>query len=133
MLALEGLALEILAEVARLPVLATEPTPPRWLRAVRDLLHDCFSENLSLATLASVVDIHPAHLARAFRRYYGCTVGDYLRKQRIDFACREILRNRPFAEVALAAGFFDQSHFAKVFKRIVGMSPSAFHNLQPSR
>jgi AraC family transcriptional regulator len=132
-LAMEGLALEILAEVSRLRVQASERTPPRWLLRVRELLHDRFSENLCLTTVASAVDIHPVHLARVFRRWYGCTVGDYIRNLRVDFAIREIARNRPLAEVALAAGFSDQSHFTKIFKRFSGMTPTKFQKEHSSR
>jgi AraC family transcriptional regulator len=132
-LAMEGLALEILAEISRVRVRAGNSTPPRWLLKARELLHDRFCENLCLTTVASAVDIHPVHLARVFRRWYGCTVGDYVRNLRIDFACREMARHRSLAEVAAAAGFSDQSHFTKIFKRLLGMTPTEFQKEHSSR
>jgi AraC family transcriptional regulator len=126
-LAMEGLALELLAEVARRPAAVPESTPPRWLRQARDLLHARFAGSPSLDEIAAAVGVHPAHLARVFRRQYGCTLGDYLRRLRVDFACRRMSAgDTPLIEIALAAGFADQSHFTKTFKHLVGMTPAEF-------
>jgi AraC family transcriptional regulator len=92
-----------------------------------DLLHARFAESLSLDQIASAVGIHADHLTHAFRRQYGCTVGDYLRQLRIEFACRQMTTSdMPLVEIALAAGFADQSHFTKTFKRLMGMTPGDF-------
>ncbi len=126
-LALEGLSLEILAEMSRQREPATERTPPPWLVRARELIHDGFSENFSLNAIASAVDIHPVHLARAFRRQYGCTPGDYARKLRVEFACQRLAKSdSPLAEIALAAGFSDQSHFGRTFQQQMGMTPGEF-------
>jgi AraC family transcriptional regulator len=66
-------------------------------------------------------------LARTFRRTFGCTVGEYLRRLRIERAAEQLVSgDLPLAEIALAAGFADQSHFSNVFRRRTGVSPSAF-------
>src|SRR5262249_31357791 len=75
-LALEGLLLELLTTAGRQP---TEAKPPGWLRQVRELLHDQFTEELTLQDIARTVGVHPAHLARSFRQHYRCTVGHYIR------------------------------------------------------
>ena len=81
----------------------------------------------SLAELAAGVGVHPVTLARAFRRTFGCTIGEYLRRLRIERAAEQLATGtQPLAEIALAAGFADQSHFSNVFRRRVGMSPSAY-------
>ena len=73
------------------------------------------------------VGVHPVTLARAFRRTFGCTIGEYLRRLRIERAAEQLATGtQPLAEIALAAGFADQSHFSNVFRRRVGMSPSAY-------
>jgi AraC family transcriptional regulator len=126
-LAMEGLALELMAEVARRPAAVTERMPPRWLRQARDLLHARFAGSPSLDEIAAAVGVHPAHLARVFRRQYGCTLGDYMRRLRVDFACHRMTAgDTPLIEIALAAGFADQSHFTKTFKSLVGMTPAKF-------
>jgi len=125
-LIIEGLALEIIAEVARRQV-RSEPRPPRWLLQVRDLLRAEFSEKLTLNSIAKSVDIHPVHLATMFRQHYRQTVGEYVRQLRIEYACAEIsTSDTPLVDIALAAGFLDQSHFSKTFKQFTGMSPSRF-------
>jgi AraC family transcriptional regulator len=127
-LAMEGIALELLAGICRQGSCRT-PTAPRWLRSVCDLLHDRFRENLALCDIAETVGVHPAHLARTFRRCHGCTIGDYVRNLRIERARQELrASDRPLAELALALGYADQSHFATAFKRQTGMTPSTFRN-----
>src|SRR5262249_13305250 len=87
-------------------------------------------DNRGLATLPAIagsVGIHPAHLARVFRQFHGCAMADFVRKLRIEYACRRLTTSdAPLAGIALAAGFSDQSHFSNTFKRWMGMTPAAF-------
>jgi AraC family transcriptional regulator len=126
-LAMEGLALELIAGASRHREPATGRTPPAWLRTARELLNDRCTEQLGLGDIARSVGVHPAHLARMFRRHFRCTAGDYQRKVRIDRA-RQLLAasDTPLVEVALALGFTDQSHFTAAFKRHTGATPGAF-------
>jgi AraC family transcriptional regulator len=131
-LAVEGLTLELLAEGLRRGSGPPEPTPPRWVRQVRDLLHEEFRRRLTLEEIACSVGVHPAHLARAFRRYHRCTVSDYVRNLRIEYACHRLrTSNASLATIALEAGFSDQSHFSRVFKRHTGTSPAIFRQCVP--
>ena len=132
-LAVQGLALTIAAELSRHPGIAT-CKPPRWMGHVKEILHARFSENLSLAGIAALVGVHPVYLASAFRRCYRCTIGDYVRQLRVEYACREILdSDAPLVEIALAAGFSNQAHFSRTFKRITGMTPLEYRAvLNPS-
>jgi AraC family transcriptional regulator len=125
-LAMEGLALEILAEAARGSDCTSERRP-RWLEQVRELVHARFAENLALEEIAATVGIHPVHLARTFRAHHRCAIGDYVRQLRVEYACRELFRSdTPLAMIALAAGFADQSHLTRTFKRLTGMTPAQF-------
>jgi AraC family transcriptional regulator len=128
-LAIEGLTLELLAVCLRDAPAGTGCSPPRWMKSVLDLLKERFSERLSLATVADSVGVHPAHLARVFRRLHEETVGDHMRRLRVEFAC-ECLRtsNTPLVEIALSAGYADQSHFSRAFKREMGLSPAEFRD-----
>jgi AraC-like DNA-binding protein len=65
-LAIEGLALEMLAEVSRRQVRVSDRTPPRWLAQALELLREQFSEHLTITYLATSVGVHPVHLAREF-------------------------------------------------------------------
>jgi AraC family transcriptional regulator len=82
---------------------------------------------LSLSQQAACVGVHPVHLAREFRRFYHCTIGDYIRQLRIKFACEKLVQSDlPLSEIALASGFFDQSHFTRTFKQLTGKTPQAY-------
>jgi AraC family transcriptional regulator len=133
-LVIEGLVLEILAEASRGQYCFSKGKPPRWLERAREIIHAHFSEQLSLASIAESVGIHRVHMARSFRQHYQCTVGDYVRRTRIEFTCRKIsASDATFAEISSAAGFFDQSHFAKTFKQLTGMTPSKYRERVRSR
>jgi AraC family transcriptional regulator len=131
-LVVEGLILEILGELARQPV--SPEAAPRWLRAVAEVLHIRFRENLSLSDVARAAGVHPAHLARSFRRHFRCSAGEYVRRLRVEHACSELCRrDTPLAQIALEAGFADQSHLSVVFKRHTGLTPAAYRRLHASR
>jgi AraC family transcriptional regulator len=126
-LIVEGLVLEILGEACRAAASPSEAGAPRWLRQARDILQDRFRQPPSLAEIAGEIGVHPLHLARVFRREFGCPVGEYVRRLRINFACRELARpGRSLVQIALEAGFADQSQFCRAFKQQVGMTPSQF-------
>ena len=78
-----------------------------------------------MGTLAAEVGLHPVYVARAFHAHYGVTVATYVRQLRITFAQEQLRRaDAVVAQVALAAGFSDQSHFTRAFTRVAGLSPS---------
>ena len=125
-LAIEGMVLEMLAVVARGDK-ATEKRAPAWLSGVVELLNEEYRESLRLNDVASRIGIHPVHLSRVFRQFHGQSVGDYVRRLRIRFACRQMANPEiGLADVALDAGFADQSQFSRAFKRITGTTPASF-------
>lgn len=130
-LVIEGLALEMFGVKSRhysAPErLERRTAAPRWVLQARELIQARFSESLTLAGVAARVGVHPVHLARVFRRHYRCTIGEYVRQVRIEFASRELsVSDAPLAEVAAATGFSDQSHFSRTFKRLTGQTPAEF-------
>jgi AraC family transcriptional regulator len=134
LLAVEGLVLEILVEASRHARGSCESAPPRWLKQVLEVLHARFTEHLTLEELARDVGVHPLHLARVFRRHCRSSVGEYVRKLRLDFVCRRLAASEaPIVEIALAAGFSDQSHFSKFFRAQIGMTPSRFRSVSGRR
>lgn len=125
-LAIQALTLEILVEATRLDS-RIEGSPPQWLRQARDVIHEQFADSLSLFSVAEQVGIHAAHLAKLFRKHYGCTVGDYIRRLRLDCAAQLLARSeKTLSTIALAAGFYDQSHFVHLFKLRFGVTPGVF-------
>lgn len=103
-----------------------DPAAPPAVRAARDLLHARLTSPPSLEELASAVGTGPFALLRAFRAAYGLPPHAYVTNLRVQRA-REMLDAglRP-AEVAARAGFTDQSHLTRHFKRIVGVPPGAY-------
>jgi len=78
--------------------------------------------------------VHVVHLARVFRRFHGCTVGEYLRRLRIERAIEELRStNKPLADIAGNSGFSDQSHFCRAFKLTVGMTPGQYRKSHRGR
>jgi AraC family transcriptional regulator len=126
-IAIEGLALEMMAQVSRSFARVLKGRPPRWLEKAREALHEQFSENLTLSYLAALVGVHPVYLASAFRQHYHSTVGDYVRKIRIEYACQQLMNSHsPLVEIALTSGFSSQSHFSRTFKSLTGMTPARY-------
>jgi AraC family transcriptional regulator len=126
-LAIEGLTLELVAEVFRQRKTRLMPNGCEWLSKVTEILHDKFQQPITLSELAMAASVHPVHLARAFRKRYLCSVGDYLRKLRIEAACHALLNtDTPIVEIALRCGFSDQSHLCRTLKQYTGMSPRSF-------
>jgi AraC family transcriptional regulator len=130
-LMIEGIILEMLALASRARS-ARERQAPAWLGRAVELLHEEFRDHLTVNRLAAEAGVHPVHLSKVFRQFYGETVGDYAHRLRIELACR-LLRDPAarLAEVALAAGFADQSHFTRVLKRLTGMTPHALRSSLP--
>ncbi len=125
-LSIEALTLEMLVQATRLDSMR-DRNPPQWLRRAREVIHEQYSESLSLSSVAELVGVHPAHLAKMFRRHYGCTLGSYVRRRRLDHAAQLLAQSeKTLGTIALIAGFYDQSHFAHHFKLRFGITPGDF-------
>ena len=104
--------------------------PSRWINQARGFLHEHFAEKLNPAAIAELLDVHPVHLARGFRQVHGCTMGEYLRRIRIEIASHYLsTSDTRLADVSTLVGFADQSHFSKNFKRLTGMTPAQYRTM----
>lgn len=102
---------------------------PLGIRRVLEFLHAHATERISLTSLAGSLDWTPAHLSRAFRRHVGMPPYEYLLQLRIAIGRTALTRGATIATAALAAGFADQSHFTREFRRRTGTTPGAFRAL----
>jgi len=128
-LALEGLALELLACAGRVDT-DSERRDTGWLQTVRDHLHDSVPDVVSLHELGEAVGRHPGHVARAFRHAYGTSVTAYARALRLEWATVAVATtDDPIMSIALEAGFADQSHFTRSFRRHHGITPGRYREL----
>ncbi|WP_328297386.1 AraC family transcriptional regulator [Streptomyces sp. NBC_00435] len=95
-------------------------------RSLRELLDERAVAGVSLEEAAGLLQAHPAHLVRAFSGTFGIAPHQYVLSRRVALARRLLLDGHPAAEAALTAGFYDQSHFTRHFKRIVGTTPGRY-------
>jgi AraC family transcriptional regulator len=129
-LAMEGVLLEILAESARAIGEGSAAHAPAWLRRVKEALDDTYLQSPSLADLSVIAGVHPVHLSREFRKHYQSTIGEFIRKRRIEHACKMLTNSdTALSEIALACGFSDQSHFCAMFKGHTGLTPAKFRDM----
>jgi AraC family transcriptional regulator len=128
----EGLMLELLGVLGR----ASHPVDarmPRWLLDAREMLRKTRGGPYSLTTLAREIGVHPVHLARSFRKHFGTSPGEFVRRARVVRACLELTsENTPLVEIALRNGFASQSHFSTIFKRYAGMTPATYRKMRRS-
>jgi len=93
---------------------------------VRDRLDT--DDAVTLDALARELGTHPSHLVRVFRREHGLPPHRYVVGRRLDRARRLLLEGLPIADVAVAAGFHDQSHLTRHFRTLLGTTPGAFRS-----
>jgi AraC family transcriptional regulator len=126
-LATEGLVLQLLAMGQRESARARQGRSR--LADVVEILHARTPAAPALSELAAEVGVHPAHLARCFRQEFGVAVGEYSRTLRLEWAAARLNDGTQLAQVALEAGFADQSHFTRAFRRQFGVTPGRYREL----
>jgi AraC family transcriptional regulator len=121
-LVLEGVVLQIVANAIRVQS-PRERAVPRWLDDMRGALHERSAETLRIGDVARGLGIHPTHAVREFRRRFGLTPGEYLRRVRVERAAALLRDGMSLADAAVNAGFAHPSHFSRTFKRYWHMTP----------
>jgi AraC family transcriptional regulator len=129
-LIIEALVLEFATHVVRMKEFATRDQSPKWLVTVTEYLRARAGSAIRLDEVARVANVHPAHLNRVFRARYGYSIGEYIRRMRVDLAAHELVHStRSLADIALSQGFADQSHFSRAFVRLTGFTPGQYRRL----
>ncbi|MEZ4870191.1 MAG: AraC family transcriptional regulator [Caldilineaceae bacterium] len=104
--------------------------PSSSLEKVLAYIHANLDRSITLAEVAELANISPYHFTRLFKKSTGHSVHQYIIQQRIEIAKRLIHEGQlSLGEISLRAGFFDQSHLHRHFKRHVGTTPAAFAEL----
>lgn len=103
---------------------------PEWVRTLADLLNDKWNESLTLDELSIATGKYPTTISKHFRKYFSCTLGEYLRKLKINKSI-PLIKNSPMSltDIAFHCGFADQSHFTRNFKQLTGLLPKEFRNV----
>jgi len=103
------------------------------LNRVVDYIETHLEHEITTKALADVSKVSIETLLRAFKISVGVTPLHYINGRRIEFACTMIRTTRaPLSQVALACGLCDHAHFCKLFRRVVGMTPSAWRRANPA-
>lgn len=103
---------------------------PKWVKTINEMLNELSDEHLSLANLSKEGNITPIHLSREFRRYFGSTLGEYLRLIKVNKAAA-LLKNKSLtlSEITNRCNFSDQSHFIRCFKSQYKQTPQQYRKL----
>jgi len=99
---------------------------------LRDLLEARTVTGLTLKEAARLLGAHPTHLVRSFTATFGLPPHAYLTGRRVDLARRLLLAGEPAADVAGAAGFYDQAHLTRQFRRYLGVTPARYARGRPA-
>jgi AraC family transcriptional regulator len=127
-LAAESVVAEMMGDICGMRQVE-ERTTPRWLVRAIDYLHANCSRNLSLIEVAREAGVHPVHLSRVFRARFDTTMGALINHLRVQRACRILSKDEnSLCDIASDCGFSDQSHFSRVFKAMLGITPARFRH-----
>jgi len=125
-LAVQGLVLQMAAVLTReqRPVPVTQP---QWLINIERFFETNLGGPIDMEYLVTISGVSPKEIRKAFRRYLKRTPAEYLRCKRIETARVQLIATRQtIADIAAAAGFYDQAHFCHQFRKATGYSPREF-------
>lgn len=98
----------------------------KYVKSIKEYLHAHFAEHVTLEMLENETGISRFHLVRLFKKWSHLPPHAYQILLRINHAKAELAKQRAIADVAAEVGFYDQSHFAKAFFKIVGATPQKY-------
>ncbi len=102
---------------------------PGSVRRIKDYIQAHYEHNISLTDLSRITGLSRYHLLRTFKKSTGLPPHAYLLQVRTERARSMLRPGRPISEAAYAAGFSDQSHLNRVFKKIHGITPGSYRNI----
>jgi AraC family transcriptional regulator len=103
---------------------------PGWITIVYELLNDKWNETITLNGLSQVAGVNPITISKHFPAYFGCTLGDYLRKLKVARSLSLIKQEgTPLTQTAHLCNFSDQSHFIRNFRNYTSLSPKQYQKL----
>jgi AraC family transcriptional regulator len=104
------------------------------LNLVTDYIEAHLADKITAMNLADLINVSVGLLTRAFKISVGVPPFHYIGRRRVELACTMMSTTRePLSQIAIACGLCDQAHLCKVFRRMIGMSPSAWRRTMPAR
>ncbi|WP_420575035.1 helix-turn-helix transcriptional regulator [Kordia sp.] len=102
----------------------TTSKKPIWMTQLKEIIEDRWNEFISLDELALTLNVHPVTISKYFKKYYNGTLGDYMRKVKVERALHFLFHtDMPITEIAFTCGFSDHSHMIRIFKMYIGYNP----------
>ena len=133
-LVLEEMATLLHATLFERQGIRLDSSAPAWLERIRELVQDTFHRSTRLDQLASEAGRHRVHVAKAFHRHYGSTIGQFIRQRRLEVACYRLATTQVSVSViAHESGFSDHSHLTRTMRRLLGVQPSRFRKASTLR
>jgi AraC-like DNA-binding protein/quercetin dioxygenase-like cupin family protein len=123
---LDALTLMAIKHAASPPRLRSRARESQRIRQARDFIEQNYAADISLMSLAALVGVSYHYFARAFEREVGLPPHTYIENVRVRKACELLRRGEPLVTTALEAGFGDQAHFTRRFKRFLGVTPGQY-------
>jgi len=107
----------------------------RWqLNRLVDYIDQHLAARITGEDLATLIEVSVGQLFRAFKASVGIPPLQYVLSRRLEFACSLLRTSRePLSQIALTAGFCDQSHLCRVFRRVLGVTPAAWKRANAAR
>lgn len=103
---------------------------PAWITIVQEILNDRWNETITLQELSRAAGVNPITISKHFSAYFGCTLGDYLRKQKVARSLSLIKHTgTPLTQIAYLCNFSDQSHFIRNFRNYTSLTPKQYQKL----
>ncbi|PRX34343.1 AraC-like DNA-binding protein [Paraburkholderia sp. BL18I3N2] len=110
------------------PAVVPDHDASRQLTRAAEFIAENCTRSLKLEDICEAAGLSASHLIRAFRQRYGMTPHAYLINRRIQYSRAQLRRGRVIADVALDAGFADQAHLQRTFKRLVAATPGQYRS-----
>lgn len=93
---------------------------------INNYINKFYLQNISLEELSDFSNLNKFYIVRQFKKMYGIPPHKYINSLKIDYSKILLKKNKSLAEIALELGFYDQSHFSKIFKEFSGISPMKY-------
>ena len=134
-LALDALVVMMCARAHRMRAPAQNGTArPDWLERAREFVHANYRLGTTLAAVAAAAGVPSWHLAREFRRHFHASIGEYARALRLNWVLEQLGgTDVPLSELALLAGYADQSHLTRACRSATGLSPHSYRRRMRER
>ncbi len=129
-LIMEGLLIELFANIFRNEEIKDKDNRPDWLLKAITMIDTSENINISVKQVSDALNIHLITFIKTFKKHFNITPGEYINQKKLTAICNELLEgNKSLLDISYQFNFFDQSHFNKFFKKYLGVTPSEYKRL----